>query len=198
MPSLCEQLRVVKTIGTVRIVPTADIGPTGRRVAERVREARGRVPLRELSDKLAGVGRPILASGIHKIERAERRVDVDDLVALALVLGRTPNQLLIPPVSGHEDQEVDWTPDVRMELGAAWRWANGFIPRPDVHPIRREHMTSEEGVRWADDLRRITEAIREAAANGVPIGNLYNWMEATLLILAEESDSTDPLGESDQ
>ena len=48
----------------------------------------------ELDAALATVGRPIIQSGISKIENGSRRVDVDDLVALALALGTTPHALL--------------------------------------------------------------------------------------------------------
>src|SRR5947207_14726355 len=75
-------------------MPTADLGSIGRRVAENVKSARGRIPLRELAGRLKAVGRTILASGLVKIEQGKRRVDVDDLVALALALGVTPTELL--------------------------------------------------------------------------------------------------------
>ena len=47
-----------------------------------------------LSQRLAEIGHPIAATGITKIEMGDRRVDVDDLVALAAALDTTPNQLL--------------------------------------------------------------------------------------------------------
>jgi transcriptional regulator with XRE-family HTH domain len=77
-------------------MPTADIGNTGRQVSENVRRIRlaHEISLRELSAMLAEYGRPILPSGLLKIEHGERRVDVDDLVALAEVLGTTPTRLL--------------------------------------------------------------------------------------------------------
>jgi transcriptional regulator with XRE-family HTH domain len=50
-----------------------------------------------LSDRLVAVGRPILASGLSKIEAGTRRVDVDDLVALAEAMWATPDDLLTAP-----------------------------------------------------------------------------------------------------
>lgn len=76
-------------------------GPVGRRVAERVRghrENRG-FSLGTLSSRLAAYGRPILPSGLNKIEQGHRRVDVDDLVALAAALETTPSELLDPELS---------------------------------------------------------------------------------------------------
>ncbi|MEU8656279.1 helix-turn-helix domain-containing protein [Actinoplanes philippinensis] len=77
-------------------MPTPDIGEVGRQVAANVQRLRlaHEMSLRDLSAKLAELGRPILASGLVKIERAERRVDVDDLSALATALGTLPNRLL--------------------------------------------------------------------------------------------------------
>lgn len=41
--------------------------------------------------------RPILAAVLHRLSQGGRRVDADDLVALAAVLGVTPAMLLAPP-----------------------------------------------------------------------------------------------------
>jgi transcriptional regulator with XRE-family HTH domain len=76
-----------------------ELGQTGRTVAARVRRIRerNRLNLQDLSDRLAPLGRPILPSGLSKIEQGHRRVDVDDLTALAAALGTTPNDLLYEP-----------------------------------------------------------------------------------------------------
>jgi hypothetical protein len=50
----------------------------------------------ELSERLSAAGRPIPVLGLRRIERGERRVDVDDLVALAVVFGVSPERLLRP------------------------------------------------------------------------------------------------------
>ena len=44
-------------------------------------------------------GRPIPVLGLSRMFKAERRVDVDEAVALAEVLGVTPDVLLAPPDS---------------------------------------------------------------------------------------------------
>ena len=62
-------------------------------MAAQIRRQREReqLSLQDLSDRLeSAVGRPILPSGISKIEQGDRRVDVDDLVALADALGTAP------------------------------------------------------------------------------------------------------------
>lgn len=62
----------------------------------RFRKARN-MSQRELSVALCTAGRPISPTAINRIERSGRRVDVDDLVALAAVLGVPPGALLEPP-----------------------------------------------------------------------------------------------------
>ena len=79
-------------MGTRR-VELGEVGHTVKAQVRRLREQR-ELSLQALSDRLETVGRPILASGLSKIEAGTRRVDVDDLVALAEALGTTPDDLL--------------------------------------------------------------------------------------------------------
>ena len=52
-----------------------------------------------LSRRLDELGQPIRDTGITRIETGDRRVDVDDLVALAQALGVTVNDLLFGEVT---------------------------------------------------------------------------------------------------
>lgn len=73
-----------------------EVGPHGRRLAAnlyRIRNARG-LTTRKLAQRLSDLGRPIPASGLTRIEKGQRRVDVDDLLALASTLRVEPMQLL--------------------------------------------------------------------------------------------------------
>jgi transcriptional regulator with XRE-family HTH domain len=79
-----------------RKVELGETGHTVKAQIRRLREQRG-LSLQALSEQLETVGRPILASGLSKIEAGTRRVDVDDLVALAEALGATPDDLLTAP-----------------------------------------------------------------------------------------------------
>ena len=75
------------------------IGEAGQNVianVERLRAAR-HLSLRQLSDRLGALGRPMMPSAVHAVTKGRRRVDADDLVALAAVLGVTPAGLLAPP-----------------------------------------------------------------------------------------------------
>jgi transcriptional regulator with XRE-family HTH domain len=75
------------------------IGPAGQQVAsniKRIRESR-RLTFVELSERLASVGCAIPVLGLRRIERGERRVDVDDLLAVAAVFGIDAASLWAPP-----------------------------------------------------------------------------------------------------
>lgn len=74
-------------------------GPAGRNVRRNVRRLREqyRWSYREVEERLAQAGRAIPVLGLSAIEAGERRVDVDDLVALTAVFGLTPGELLEPP-----------------------------------------------------------------------------------------------------
>lgn len=93
----------------------------GLRTARRLTQA-------DLSQRLRELGQPILPTGIAKIEDGTRRVDADDLVALAVALGVTPNRLLLP--AGTDDEQVPLTPTRTVTAQEAWRWACGDAPLP--------------------------------------------------------------------
>lgn len=82
------------------------------------------------------MGRPIAASGITKIEQGTRRVDVDDLVALALAFDVSPNRLLLEPES--DNRRVALTDGVKLTRLQAWDWATGAAPIP-----RRAHFNAD-------------------------------------------------------
>lgn len=75
------------------------IGPNGRAVSAKIlllRRKRG-LSQGDLSKLLKATNRPFLPNVISKIERGERRIDIDDLVAIAAALGVTSAQLLESP-----------------------------------------------------------------------------------------------------
>lgn len=106
---------------------------TGQQVAanvRRIREGRGWSTY-DLSRAMGEAGRPIAPSAIAKVERAERRVDVGDLMALAVVLGVSPLTLLLPANARGQKDANGIPQEARTEVtGAgdvgvvdAWRWA---------------------------------------------------------------------------
>lgn len=82
--------------------------------------------VRDLSARMTELGQPVLPSGITKIEQGQRRVDADDLVALAIALAVNPSRLLLPADAG--DQQVSLTPTRSVPAWAAWQWADAFAP----------------------------------------------------------------------
>jgi transcriptional regulator with XRE-family HTH domain len=124
---------------------TMDKGRTGASPARRnvainmraIRKERG-MSLRALSTRMGELGRSLAPDTLSRIERAAfggpkqlRRVDVDDLVALALALGVTPSRLLLPgPQTISTPPRVQLTTVVNAPPRAIWRWANGISPLP--------------------------------------------------------------------
>jgi transcriptional regulator with XRE-family HTH domain len=101
-------------------------GPVAERVSANVHRLRKRhnMSLADLSKRLDELGRSININGLHGIERGQRRVDVDDLIALALALRVTPNDLLLPDVRESGDAEISLTSKVvAANARTAWTWA---------------------------------------------------------------------------
>jgi transcriptional regulator with XRE-family HTH domain len=93
----------------------------------RIREARG-LSYAELSRQLADMGRQIPPLGLRRIESGERRVDADDLVALAIALGVTPITLLMP-YTKNEDTCVEVTGlSEPVRDTTLWNWLQARIP----------------------------------------------------------------------
>lgn len=75
-----------------------ELGATGAALADnlsRLRQERG-FNYTDLSNRLAARNRDIPPLAIRRIEEGNRRVDVDDLMALAFALGVSPISLLLP------------------------------------------------------------------------------------------------------
>lgn len=114
---------------------TDETGKAVARNVRRIRELRG-LSTYDLSRKLAAAGRSIAPSALAKVERAERRVDVGDLVCLAVVLGVSPSALLLP-FTDRPDAPVEVTGAGEVPALAAWEWADGRTPlryAPGRHP----------------------------------------------------------------
>ncbi|MFF3660058.1 helix-turn-helix domain-containing protein [Streptomyces olivochromogenes] len=90
---------------------------------KRLREEQ-RLTYVELSARLTETGRPIPVLGLRRIERGERRVDVDDLLALALVLSTHPVDLLVPGDAA-DDAPYPVTPTVTTTARTARGWIGG-------------------------------------------------------------------------
>ncbi|WP_432090388.1 helix-turn-helix domain-containing protein [Streptomyces sp. NRRL F-5630] len=110
-----------------RARPAVQYGPTAATVAAnavRLRTARG-LSIYSLSALLDKAGRPIAPSAIAKLEKQQRQVTVDDLVALAVVFGVSPSSLLLPLT---REGAVEVTGAGRVPAITAWEWADGERP----------------------------------------------------------------------
>jgi hypothetical protein len=104
----------------------SDLGPIGENVTHAVRRFREmrRLGYADLGRKLAQYGREIPPLGLRRIESGERRVDVDDLAALAVALNVSPLALLLPMSDGRvlpADEDAHPSEEI-------WRWGRGFSP----------------------------------------------------------------------
>jgi transcriptional regulator with XRE-family HTH domain len=117
------------------------LGPVGGYVAENIRLLREerRLAYTELAARLEHIGRPIAVLGLSRIERGQRRVDADDLVAITIALGVNPSALLLPRRGNAADMAAV-TPKEKHTLAALWLWADGCgpLPRNSVAPSWRE------------------------------------------------------------
>ena len=104
------------------------VAETGHTVAANIKRLRGAMQYKQLAEKLAEVGRPIAELGLRKIESAERKVDVDDLMAFAIVFGVSPLTLLMPEYGSRDvTTRITGYPE-QMGSNIAWLWARGDEP----------------------------------------------------------------------
>ena len=107
----------------------SELGPTALVVAANVRRHRERMGLgfAQLSRELGNAGRDIPPLGLGRIESGERRVDVDELTALAAAFGVCPATLLMPET---EDAEavVQLTGVEKGQAQRIWSWLTGSYP----------------------------------------------------------------------
>ncbi len=107
---------------------------TGETVQSNIRRIRDDVlgiPVTELSRRLEALGRPIPPLGLRRIEDGTRRVDVDDLVSIAVALGVSPATLLMPESASAEDAVTLTGCNEQVPAGYAWEWIGGDLPLPD-------------------------------------------------------------------
>ncbi|MEU5737037.1 helix-turn-helix transcriptional regulator [Streptomyces tendae] len=99
-----------------------ELGPTGTRLMENLKALRESVQLttEQLAEKVTRLGRPMRANTITKIEKGQRRVDVDDLMALSIAMDTTPGRLLMPPTLVGD---VELTAGKTVSAIDAWMWA---------------------------------------------------------------------------
>ncbi|OBJ43113.1 hypothetical protein A5621_00880 [Mycobacterium colombiense] len=108
------------------------LGPTGETVRaniQRLRQAQN-LGYTKLARVLEEIGRPIPDLGLRRIEAGDRRVDVDDLMALAVALGVSPVTLLMPSVHTVAPQEAVNATALALPAPAErlWEWLTAQGP----------------------------------------------------------------------
>ncbi|MFG2759475.1 helix-turn-helix domain-containing protein [Streptomyces wuyuanensis] len=157
------------------------LGPTGNQVrtnVERVRETRG-LTKKQLADRVAELGRPIPPLGISRIEAGTRRVDADDLVALAVALNVSPLALLLPADEG-PDPYISLTDRVAVTLSRAWKWARGeraLSIAPGEEPSADQQ----------DAFARISQSARQRYVKDQPAGRAVDALHGEVYRLVEIS-----------
>jgi transcriptional regulator with XRE-family HTH domain len=136
--------RIVVNMGTNAVQRDATAETVSANV-KRLRKGQN-LGLRSLSNKLGEVGRPLGHSAVDQIEKGTRRVDVDDLMALAAALGVSPITLLMPPMSGEgTNQMADSDEMVQVArkvdpvpAGRLWLWLRADSPLPGYKGSHRK------------------------------------------------------------
>lgn len=107
----------------------SELGPTALVVAANVRRHRERMGLgfAQLSREISNAGRDIPPLGLGRIESGERRVDVDELTALAAAFGVSPATLLMPETDDAE-AVVQLTGVEKGQAQRIWSWLTGSYP----------------------------------------------------------------------
>lgn len=107
--------------------PLGVIGETVADNVKRLRDSQG-LAYTELAARLEQIGRVIPTLGLRKIESYERRVDADDLVALAAALGVSPVTLLMP--AGVAADNVTTVCGADFTAATLWEWLIAEWPFP--------------------------------------------------------------------
>ena len=138
-------------------------GAASARVAANVRRLRTQrgMSTYELSRQLKALGWPISPTSITRLEQNERRVDADDLLALAIVLRTSPNVLLFAAeIPAGDSTEMVVTDRTMARPADMWAWASGERPFGAQAPL-----TGSAAALWAveHNPHRSADVIRALA-----------------------------------
>lgn len=128
-------------------------GITHEHVAANLRAARQAIGMdvRTAARLMTDAGRKLSASGISKIENGDRRVDVDDLTALAYVFRTTPAAILTPPADA---VTLTGVPESYLpEEVQAWIAGTVKLTTEDlVRYWREQRLHAINAKRWAEEM----------------------------------------------
>lgn len=161
---------------------TNPMGATGNQVAANIKRLRGSVQYKELSEQLAAIGRPMTPVAIRDAENGKRRVDVDDLMAFAIVFGVSPLTLLLPESGSTEIKATVTGRGEAVSCNRLWLWACGRMPLPSVEPITVEQLIEREE-RYRERAVPSSVSYKQAQANredNIDGDSATDYMDSTL------------------
>lgn len=104
-----------------------DMGPTGETVAgniTRIRQAQG-LNYTDVSKRVAAAGREISPLAVRRIEEKQRRLDVDDLMAVSVALGVAPISLMNVDLEDPDEPVRATGIEAALTAKALYRWLQG-------------------------------------------------------------------------
>lgn len=170
-----------------------EIGDVGTQVAAVVSELRKRRgwDQKRFAELVTEAGRPMSASMVGKIEGGGRRVDVDDLVALAFAPEVSPSRLLL---SAHRDpdDQTDGQDEPSHGPGPVT-----LATRDDIDVLGDLEGLEGPAPTLAALAVRLAQEVDKAASEAGPLHQLAKELRATLMelraLLPEEPPSDDDL-----
>jgi 8-oxo-dGTP pyrophosphatase MutT (NUDIX family)/transcriptional regulator with XRE-family HTH domain len=87
----------------------------------------------QLADALVAAGVKLDASAVTRLERGTRGLSLDDVIAIAAVLGVSPLHMVVP-LNGATSLDV--TPEIAAEPAAVRAWMRGQLPLRDTDDER--------------------------------------------------------------
>jgi transcriptional regulator with XRE-family HTH domain len=168
-----------------------EIGDVGKQVATAVAELRKRrgADQKRLAELVTEAGRPMSASMVGKIEGGGRRVDVDDLVALAFALEVPPARLLL---SAHRDPDDQADDEQGHGPGPV-----ALATRDDIDVLGDLEGLEGPAPTLAAIAERLAQECDKPASQTGPLHQLSKELKATLMelraLLPEEPPSDDGL-----
>lgn len=95
---------VVRQVSAASLMATSTASISGSTPRSWIRTSLRGLTYTQVSKRLADGGRSISPLAVRRIEDGERKVDADDLMALALALDVSPTYFLMPGTDGPEDE----------------------------------------------------------------------------------------------
>lgn len=134
-----------------------------------------------LAQKLDALGRRIPPQGLARLEAGERRVDVDDVLVLALALGVSVETLLAPTPSERSQGVFHAAGNAWLDQEHYRRVMNGN-PWVEVDiEVSDERVIRDRAGRTPEEARRIAEKLEPWKVRGGPIKSGVERRESDLL-----------------